>query len=246
MIANVPFFTGNSSILMTRREDAMELVVMDASSGSDSSSSCCQRYLYKWTWLSSLKVSCNMEFVWRGMHAVIRCAVGGIVRCRHAWIQSRNKGTVNSKWLDGWIMMRTAPPHARHGGSSYWMSRSMNRVVHQNVNNNINSISGSQFEFWWFFWPGNWHFFSQSNPCILNQIDPPFWCFFWEKFWCQLIHTIPEDGAAYGVHAALTQSFNMCLSMEEFQFWHMLGFPWGSSGRAPKKCCMKKANLFAC
>ena len=48
-------------------------------------------------------------------------------------------------------------------------------------------ISGSQFEFWWLFWPRNWHFFSQSNPCILNQIDPPFWCFFWEKFWRQLI-----------------------------------------------------------
>jgi hypothetical protein len=43
--------------------------------------------------------------------------------------------------------------------------------------------------------------------------------------WDDAVHTIPEDGAAYGVHAALTQSFNMCLSMEEFQFWHMLGFP---------------------
>jgi hypothetical protein len=43
--------------------------------------------------------------------------------------------------------------------------------------------------------------------------------------WEDAVHTIPEDGGAYGVHAALTQSFNMCLSMEEFQFWHMLGFP---------------------
>ncbi len=39
------------------------------------------------------------------------------------------------------------------------------------------------------------------------------------------VHTIPEDGAAYGVHAALTQSFNMCLSMEDFQFHCILGFP---------------------
>jgi hypothetical protein len=45
---------------------------------------------------------------------------------------------------------------------------------------------------------------------------------------------VPEDGAAYGVDAALTQSFNMCLSIEDFQFWHILGFPLGSSGHAPK------------
>jgi hypothetical protein len=69
----------------------------------------------------------------------------------------------------------------------------------------------------------------------------------WYFFYVQLlyVHTISEDGAAYGVHAALTQSFNMCLSMEDFQFKHILGFPWGSSGHAPKKCHMKKANLFA-
>jgi hypothetical protein len=33
--------------------------------------------------------------------------------------------------------------------------------------------------------------------------------------------------------------------MEDFQFQHILGFPWGSSGQVPKKCHMKKANLFA-
>jgi hypothetical protein len=43
--------------------------------------------------------------------------------------------------------------------------------------------------------------------------------------WDDAIHTIPEDGAAYGVHAALTQSFNMCLSIEDFQFRCILGFP---------------------
>jgi hypothetical protein len=43
--------------------------------------------------------------------------------------------------------------------------------------------------------------------------------------WDDAVHTIPEDGAAYGVHAALTQSFNMCLSMEDFRFWCILGFP---------------------
>jgi hypothetical protein len=63
--------------------------------------------------------------------------------------------------------------------------------------------------------------------------------------WDNAVNTIPEDRAAYGVHAALTQSFNMCLSMEDFQFRCILGFLWGSSGRVPKKCCMKKANLFA-
>jgi hypothetical protein len=43
--------------------------------------------------------------------------------------------------------------------------------------------------------------------------------------WDDAVHTIPEDGAAYGVHAALTQSFNMCLSLEDFQFRCILGFP---------------------
>jgi hypothetical protein len=44
--------------------------------------------------------------------------------------------------------------------------------------------------------------------------------------WDDAVHTIPEDGAAYGVHdAALTQSFNMCLSMEDFRFRRILGFP---------------------
>jgi hypothetical protein len=43
--------------------------------------------------------------------------------------------------------------------------------------------------------------------------------------WDDAVHTIPEDGAACGVNATLTQSFNMYLSMEDFRFWCILGFP---------------------
>jgi hypothetical protein len=117
-------------------------------------------------------------------------------------------------------------------------------------------ISGSQFEFWWLFWSRNWHF-SFFQPIKFLHFEPnwpPLLMFLlikiltsidislcptmkknslrhtWTTTWDDAIHTIPEDGAAYGVHAALTQSFNMCLSMEDFRFWRILGFPWGSSG----------------
>jgi hypothetical protein len=52
--------------------------------------------------------------------------------------------------------------------------------------------------------------------------------------WDNAVHTIPENGAAYGVHAALTQSFNMCLSRKTSNFGAYLVSHEGLVAAPPK------------